>query len=124
MSTTRNEILNLLATGQITADEASRLLRGEAPPADHGAPGASEVVASNRWIHIRVSDLTTGRQRVNVNLPLTWMEIGMKIGARYSEDVPNIDWNDLAQQIQAGANGKLIEVEDVDDNERVEIYVD
>jgi len=125
MSTTRNDILNLLAAGQITADEASRLLRAETTPPVYETPqSAPSAPVSNRWMHIRVSDLATGRQRVNVNLPLTWVQIGMKIGARYSADVPDIDWNDLAQQIQAGANGKLIEVEDLDDNERVEIYVD
>ena len=125
----RNDILNLLATGQISADEAARLLREPAgQPHEPLEPATPPVPArpadSNRWLHVRVSDLSTGRQRVNVNLPLSWVQIGMKIGARYSPEMPDIDWNDLVQQIQAGANGKLVEVEDVDDNERVEIYVD
>ena len=43
MNENRKKILNMLAQGQITADEAERLiaaLENEAPPA--GAPGASE----------------------------------------------------------------------------------
>ena len=124
MSTDRNHILDRLASGQISADEAARLLRG---PAESPPPPATELPPAqlaNRWLRIRVTDLATGRQRVNVNLPLSWVQIGMKIGARYRPEIAGIDFAGLLHQIQSGANGKLIEVEDLEDDERVEIYVD
>lgn len=112
MSTQRTDVLNQLSTGQISAEEAARLLNQPAPN------------LSARWLHIHVSDLATGASRVSVNLPLSWVEIGMRIGARHEPRLAEIDWNEVADMIQAGAQGRLVEVEDLEDNERVEIYVD
>jgi hypothetical protein len=75
-------------------------------------------------LHVRVTNLQTGRPKVNVNLPLTWVELGLKIGAKYQPEIAGLDFNDIVAQIQDGANGRLIEVEDLDDGERVEIFVD
>ena len=55
---------------------------------------------------------------------MSWVQIGMKIGARHSPEIAGIDFAGLLQQIQAGANGKIVEVEDLEDGERVEIFVD
>jgi hypothetical protein len=35
-----------------------------------------------------------------------------------------MDFGDIVDQIKDGAQGKIIEVEDVEDGERVEIYVE
>ncbi len=115
MSTQLTAVLNQLSAGQISAEEAARLLH---------APAPGEARAGARWLHIRVTDLATGRARVNVNLPLSWVEIGMKIGARHEPRLAEIDWPSVVAQVQAGAAGRLLEVEDLDDNERVEIFVD
>jgi hypothetical protein len=121
MNTERADILNRLASGQISADEASRLLR---PPAElQGAPGKS-VNFGGRWLHVRVTDLNSGRQKVNVNLPLAWVEVGMRIGAQYSPEIAGFDLGALVEEIKAGTHGKLVEVEDLEDNERVEVFVD
>ena len=48
----------------------------------------------------------------------------MRIGAQYRPEIASFDFGDLVAQIQAGAEGKLVEVEDLEDNERVEIFVD
>jgi hypothetical protein len=117
MDTDRSNILAQLAAGQISADEAAQRLRPSA-----GTPQGLSL--SGRWLHIRVTDLDSGRQKVNVNLPLAWVEVGMKIGARYQPEIAGFDINALVQQIHVGAEGKLIEVEDLEDNERVEIFVD
>ena len=122
MNTDRSNILNQLASGQISADEAAQRL--SAPPGLESGGGKGTVNLSGRWLHVRVSDLDTGRQKVNVNLPLSWVEVGMRIGAQYRPEVANFDLNALVEQIRSGAEGKLVEVEDLDDNERVEIFVD
>jgi hypothetical protein len=46
------------------------------------------------------------------------------MGARYSPDIEDFDWDELVAAIQEGAEGKLVEVEDVEDGEKVEVYVD
>ena len=118
MSTDRADTrsVNLLASGQISADEAAQRLRPSAAP--------PRLNLSGRWLRVRVTDLDTGKQKVNVNLPLSWVEVGMKIGAQYRPEIANFDLGALVEQIQSGAEGRLVEVEDLDDNERVEIFVD
>jgi len=116
---TRTDILNQVAAGQLSAEEAARLL--SAPSAGSRAP---DPAPADRWLRIRVTDLATGRQKVNVNLPMTWVDVGLKLGGRYHAQMAGIDLGDLFQQIQAGAQGRLIEVEDLDDGERVEIFVE
>ena len=132
MTSSHAQILNLLADGQISPEEAAARLRGERPAGEQTRtqPGPAPRAAApaglaGRWLHIRVSDAHTGRARVNVNLPLSWVSLGLQLGARYKfEQLGDIDLAQLLQEIQSGASGKLIEVEDLDDGERVEIYVD
>ncbi len=115
-------ILNLLADGQISPEEAAARMRGEHAP----AAGRASVPASmaNRWLHVRVTDLHTGRARVQVNLPLTLVAAGLQIGARYTPQLGQLDLNQILADIHAGATGPLVEVEDLDDGQRVEIFVD
>ena len=61
---------------------------------------------------------------VNVNLPLSLVKAGIKMGARFAPDMEELDWNELVIAIQEGASGKIVEVEDEEDGERVEVYVE
>lgn len=130
MNPDRATILSQLSSGQITADQAAEQLRGNTPPRTLPNPGNPPPLPtpggslSARWLHIRVTDLTTNRPKVNVNLPLTWVQVGLKIGARYSDELAGLEWESILEDIRSGTTGKIVEVEDVDDGERVEIYVD
>ncbi len=115
MFSERTSILNQVAAGQMTADEAARLL-GRPPAA------ASERL-KGRWLHVRVTRLSTGKSLVSVNLPLSWVEVGMKIGARY-QGLAGVDWDELVALINSGADGRLVEVENLEDDERIEIFVE
>jgi hypothetical protein len=126
MSEERARILQMVSENKIDAQEAARLLgalNNNAP----GAAGAAEVVPANgvRWFRVRVTNLETGRVKVNVNLPLSLVKVGLRIGAQFSSDIPELDWDELMTAIQeGGAAGKLVEVEDLEDGEKVEVYVD
>lgn len=122
MTTDRADILNRLASGQISADEAAQLLRSPGEPQSDVWTRTANL--SGRWLRVRVTDLFTGKQKVNVNLPLSWVEAGMRIGAQYRPEIAGFDFGALVAQIQAGAEGKLVEVEDLEDNERVEVFLD
>jgi hypothetical protein len=113
----RATVLNQVAAGQMSAEEAVRLLKEPVRP----TPSAN---LNGRWLHIRVTRLDDGAARVNVNLPLSWVQVGMQIGARYDQRIAGIDWDEVVALIESGADGKLVEVEDLEDNERVEIFVD
>jgi hypothetical protein len=125
-SNERTEILRLVETGKLSASEGIQLLNAMdkapriAPPPSSRTP----VSSKGRWLRIRVTNLTTQAPKVSVNLPLGLVSAGLRIGQRYAPELHGVDWDSLLDEIQQGANGKLVEVEDQDDNERVEIFVD
>lgn len=142
MTHTRKEILERLSAGEIDVDRAAELLNqvhepepaaaippaAPAPPEPARAPDLpqpAESKARRRWLHIHVSDLETGRHRVRVNVPLGLLQFGMKVGARFTNEM---DSDMMANVLEALRNedvhGTLVEVEDVEDNERVHIFVD
>jgi hypothetical protein len=127
MATTeeRMQILKMVAEKKITAEEGARLLSALEPEKKKeqrvvmvGAP------TSPRWFRIRVTDLETGKSKVNVNLPMSLVNVGVKMGARFAPEVEGVDFDEIVEQIKSGAEGKIIDVEDVEDGERVEIYVE
>lgn len=137
MSTTsRKEILELLAKGKITADEAANLL--SQPAAEQTtAPDvetlkkeiAIEQVPGNEgkkpsWLHVRVRDLQSGRNKVTVNVPLGMVKFGLKIGGRFSPELNGLDWNDLQDMMNEMESGILVDVQDEEDGEHVQVFVD
>jgi hypothetical protein len=128
-STERTEILRLIESGKISTSEGLTLLNSldkgtpRLPPTPQVAP-LPQATTRGRWLRIRVTNLTTQASKVNVNLPLGLVSAGLRIGQRYAPELNGVDWDNLLDEIQRGANGKLVEVEDQEDNERVEIFVD
>lgn len=125
MATTeeRMEILKMIQSGQISAEEGATLL---AALVEQDEPRLRpEPVARRqqpRRLRIRVSDLETGRHKVNINLPWNLINVGMHMGARFAPE--EIDLEEVMQALQAGTEGKIVDVEDAEDKERVEIFVE
>jgi hypothetical protein len=124
----RLRILKMVEQGQISAEDGARLLEaisaGEQRrqlPASGSQPGASQ---SGRWLRVRVTDLQTGKNKVNVNIPMGLVNVGIKMGARFAPEMEGFDLAQIAELARSGATGKLIEVEDTEDDERVEIFVE
>ena len=126
MATTeeRMQILNMVAEGTISADEGAKLLAALEPGKKKDVRTMMTEPSSPRWFRVRVTDLETGKNKVNVNLPMSLVEVGTRMGARFAPELEGMDFEDIVEQIKSGAQGKIIEVEDVEDGERVEIYVE
>ncbi|MBN1934755.1 MAG: hypothetical protein JW934_08815 [Anaerolineae bacterium] len=123
MSEERARILQMISEGKITAAEGARLLDA-LRSAQSTQREAQERSASTKWFRVRVTDVGTGRVKVNVNLPLSLVNVATKMGARFSPDLEDFDWNELMRAIKEGASGKLVEVEDDEGGERVEVFVE
>jgi DUF4097 and DUF4098 domain-containing protein YvlB len=119
MSEERARILQMINEGKITAEEGVKLLNDLRSSERRSSEPGSEPT---RWFRVRVTDLATGRTKVNVNLPLGLVKVGVKMGARYSPDIEEVDWDDIAQSIQEGAAGKIVDVEE--HGQRVEVFVE
>jgi hypothetical protein len=118
----RMKILKMIEEGKLTPEEGARLLaalsegRRPARPIPPRGPGFSKG-----WLRIRVTDTTTGRAKATVNLPLGLVDAGLNIASQY---VPGINFEELAEAIKSGAEGKIIDVVDEEDGEHVEIYIE
>jgi len=124
MSEERARILQMVSENKIDAQEAARLLAAMNTSAEADVEPQPARTGSARWFRVRVTDLATGRNKVNVNLPLSLVKVGLRMGAHFAPEVEELDWDDLMTAIQDGASGKLVEVEDMEDGEKVEVYVD
>ncbi|NUQ36908.1 MAG: hypothetical protein HUU23_03755 [Caldilineales bacterium] len=118
----RQRVLRMIADGAITAEEGVRLLEALAAVSAAAAPPPGQSAA--RWFRVRVTDLNSGRDKVNINIPIGLVNVGLKMGARFVGDVEGVNWQDLAAAVQAGQTGKILEADDLVDGERVEIFVE
>jgi hypothetical protein len=120
----RMQILRMIEEGKITAGEGAELLRAlekqSSGPDAEPLRGASEP----RWFRVRITDLKTGKNKVNVNIPMGLVNVGMKMGARFAPEMEGVDYVDLMEAIRSGQQGKVIDVTDTEDGERVEIFVE
>jgi len=92
------------------------------PPA---APSRHKTVGKWRSLHIDVSELDSGRSRVRINVPLGLMRFGMRLGARLPNELDRETVDEVLSALDGEElSGTLVEVEDVEDNERVHIYID
>ena len=121
----RMRILRMIQDGKITAAEGTRLIQAlelqKPAPAVISSNGVSK---SARWFHVRVTDTNTGKTRVNVRLPVSLLNAGMKMGARFSPEVEGLDMSQLTEFINSGEVGKVVDVFDEEDGEHVEVFIE
>ena len=120
----RMKILKMVEDGKITAEDGAKLLAAlsesrKAPPPSSMPPGGEA-----RWFRVRVTDLATGKTKVNLSLPMGVVNIAIKMGARFVPGVDNDQMEFLAEAFKSGAVGKIVDATDEEDGERVEIFVE
>ena len=122
----RMKILSMIQEGTITAEEGMRLLETLEEPQRPAAKDRPSVPVGNRarFVRVRVTDTDSGKTRVNVRLPISVVSAGMKMGARFSPEVEGLDMSELMAYIRSGDTGKVIDIFDDEDGERVEVYVE
>lgn len=114
----RLQILKMIQEGQITAEEGAKLLAALEEPSRGETVGGSP-----RWFRVQVTDISTGKRKVNVNLPLKLLDLGAKVYAKFAAPT-DIDVEEVVRAIKEGAQGKIVDVEDEEGGERVEVYVE
>ena len=130
----RMKILQMVAEGKITPEDAAQLLEAintvPAPPPNRpnpaAGPGVAEVVPGRRprWLRVRVTDTDTGRPRVNVRLPISMVSVGLKMGSRFAPQVEGLDTDQLMSIIESGEMGRIVDVYDENDGEHVEVFLE
>jgi hypothetical protein len=122
----RLKILQMLKDNKISVDEASELLKTLEKSEPVGTIGElnSPNAQRGRWMRIAVTDAATGKAKINLKLPIGVVKAGIKLGAKFSPELQEMDSAKLLEAIQDGGTGKIIDVNDAEDNEHVEIFID
>jgi hypothetical protein len=120
----RLQILQMVEEGKLSAVEAVGLLNALAKDARPAPQAETSTKTGERFFRVRVTDTHSGRHKVMVTLPLSLMDWGLRIGARFSPDVPDINFQELSDIMRTTTDGKLVDVLDEEDGEHVEIFID
>lgn len=120
----RMQILKMIEEGKISASEGAELLRA----LDQDDPGKENEPLKGasipRWFRVRITDTSTGKDKVNVNIPMGLVNVGMKMGARFTPEIEGVEFDKIHELIRSGAQGKVIDIVDNEEGERVEIFVE
>jgi hypothetical protein len=123
------KILQMVEQNKITVEEAERLIEAITSDEETATPPQAQGSAGIQGKFLRVRVVEEGEQKVQVNVPLSIVEVGLKIGMQIGpqfapelEGLRNINFGELMEAIRQGASGKLVEVKDEDT--LVEVYVD
>ena len=120
------KVLKMVQEGKITADEAVQLLETlEKSGAKVNIPEPNEYAKyAGKYLLVRVTDLKTNKKRVNVRLPLSIVNTGLKMGVKFAPQMKDIDAEELMKAIQSGGSGQIVDVEDLEDGEHVEVFIE
>jgi urease accessory protein UreF len=123
------KILTLVEQGKITPEEGIRLLNAldraqAARPVTAPVVRTAVSVGGPRWLRVRVTDTTSNRVRVNVRLPVTVINAGMKLGAHLSPEIGQAEMSQIMQAIQSGTTGQIVDVFSDEDREHIEVLLE
>lgn len=123
MKEERMQILRMIQNGQISAEEGAKLLAA-LDEGKRSEAAANAAATQGKFLRVRVTDMSSGRTKVNVNVPLALVNVGLKMGARFMPDLEGMDSGEIMSAIRSGMQGKIVDVEDAEDGEKVEVYIE
>lgn len=119
----RMRILKMVEEEQISPEEGARLLAALKSSA-RGKEPLPPMPGQPKWLRVRVVDLNSGSNKVNINIPISLVNVGLRMGARFAPEVEGLDFDEVLEAIRSGAQGKILEVMDEEGGERVEIFIE
>ncbi len=123
VSEERMQILEMVEEGKINASEALELL-------DALERNQQEIMPKNdaKWLKVRVRNMDD-TPKVNVNIPLSLVDVGLKLAKAYDpklkdSGIDQIDIEEVIDAVKNGAEGKIVDVEDEENQTKVRVYVE
>jgi hypothetical protein len=121
----RMKILKMIDEGKLSAEEGAKLLSALSASQKSSSGASMNLGASGaRWLRVRVTDTASGRSKATVQIPISLIDAGMKIGAHFAPEVAGVDMSEVMDALRNGMTGKIIDVMDDEDGEHVEIFVE
>lgn len=130
-------ILTMVQEDKISADQAAELIQALQHQNDHSnaiSTHSNQSQGSSYWdkmLRIRVS--SEDGDKVNVNLPIRLIKVGLKAGlniaakipesAKYVQDIDVIDIDLILESIEQELSGQIVNVESAD-GEKVSVTIE
>ncbi|MFL7839157.1 MAG: SHOCT-like domain-containing protein [Candidatus Promineifilaceae bacterium] len=120
----RMQILRMIEEGKISAAEGADLLRALENADRRTTSEPLKGSSKPRWFRVRVTDIQSGRKKVDVNIPMGLVNVGIKMGAKFAPEIDGAQYESIMDAVRSGQQGKIIDVFDEEDGEHVEIFVE
>ncbi|GAC1369426.1 MAG: hypothetical protein NVS2B12_42050 [Ktedonobacteraceae bacterium] len=119
----RDRILLMVEDGQVSAAQAGQLLDAlEGEPAYSHPQGR----ARERTLRVRGTSLQQGQHKTNFTASISVQLV--KLSLRLSKHVlPQLNTRvieDILRSIESGATGRLLDLQDLEQGERIEVFVE
>jgi len=119
----RMKILQMIQEGKITAEDGAKLLSAITENAQTQKARAFSRSRDSRYMRVRVTDLSSGKTKVSVNLPLGLVDAGLNIASNFMPEMGENAAEEIRMAIHEGLTGKIVDVMD-EDNEHIEIFIE
>ena len=123
VSEERMQILEMVEDGKINATEAMELLAAL-------ERNEQEIIPKKdvKWLKVRVYTMDD-QPKVNVNIPISLVDVGLKLAKKYDpkfkdSGLENIDLDEILDAIKNGAEGKIVDVIDEEEQTKIKVYVE
>lgn len=123
VSEERIQILEMVGEGKLSTTEAMELLDASERNQDKFTPKKNA-----KWFKVRVRTMDD-KPKVNVNIPLSLVNVGLKLAKRFDpklkeSGLDEINIEEIITAVKNGAEGKIVDVEDEENQTKVKVYVE
>ena len=117
----RNRILNMIETGQITAAQAAQLL--DALVSEQQQPVER---VRNRTVRIWMTDIATNSKKMHMTatMPINLISMILHLLTRMVPQLNDGTLQHLIRAIERGNTGRLLDLQDLEEGKRLEIFVE
>jgi hypothetical protein len=122
----RLKVLKMIQENKITVEEGVALLKAMETPAPSAQSPRPQVVPGRepKFLHIHITETASGRTRVNIRLPISVINAGFKMGAKFSPEVQGLNADQLLAFVKTGVTGQVVDIQDEENGEHVEIFLE
>ncbi len=117
----RNRILSMIESGQVSATQAAQLL-----DTIEGEPTYNQPAERVRERILRIRATQSKQQKTNfsASISVRLVKLSLKLGGRLLPQLDNGTLEDILRAIEHGATGRLLDLQDLEQGERIEIFVE
>ncbi|PKL67154.1 MAG: hypothetical protein CVV28_07040 [Methanobacteriales archaeon HGW-Methanobacteriales-1] len=123
VSEERMQILEMVEEGKINTKDAMELLDALERNLESIKPKTEA-----KWLKVRVKTMDDN-PKVNVNIPLSLVDVGLKLAKKFDpkleeSGLDQIDLDEIIEAVKNGAEGKIVDVEDEENQTKVQVFVE